>query len=42
MDARDLPKALRAIGALVNDIEIKHLLDIYDPSKSGFISFADF
>ena len=42
MDVRDLPKALRAMGALVNDIEIKHLLDLYDKKKSGFISFADF
>ena len=42
MDVRDLPKALRAMGALVNDIEIKHLLDIYDKKRLGFISFADF
>ena len=42
MDVRDLPKALRATGVLVTDEELKFLIDKYDPTATGFISFADF
>ena len=42
MDIRDLPSAMRALGALITDAEIKVLVDKYDPDKSGFIANVDF
>ena len=42
MDVRDLPSAMRALGALITDAEIKVLINKYDPDKTGFIANVDF
>ena len=42
MDVRDLPKAMRAMGALITDREVQQLIHKYDQEKTGFISFTDF
>ena len=42
MDTRDLANAMRALGALITDAEVKVLIDKYDPDKTGFIALSDF
>ena len=42
IDVRDLGKAMRSVGALLSDHEVKILVQKYDPRGSGFVSFVDF
>lgn len=42
MDTRDLANAMRSLGALITDAEVKVLIDKYDPDKTGFIALSDF
>lgn len=42
MDVRDLGTAMRAMGALITDIEVGLLIQKYDPDGSGYIANTDF
>ena len=42
MKTTDVPTALRAMGALVNDREVKVLTQKYDSDKVGRVTFDDY
>ena len=42
IDVRDLPRAMRSLGALITDAEVAMLINKYDPDRTGFITFIDF
>ena len=42
IDIRNLPKAMRSMGALITNVEIVLMIKKFDPDKTRFIKFTDF